>query len=137
MQLNYYLVSNVTKLEKNTVKFPGYFCITRKKIKQSFIFIILTIASSWTFSYFKVSCSIIDYISHSFALKVVPSLIKYRNDINEIEYIDSSKVSLKVTQTNFCKARVRMRKVISILIITYLTRSLMVNLVSSTVILKL
>ena len=46
-------------------------------------------------------------------------------------------IGLKVTQTNFCKARVRMRKVISILIITYLTCSLMGNLVSGTVILKL
>ena len=69
------------------------------------------------------------------AIKVVPSLIKYRNDINKIEYIDlyRSKSDSKI----FCKARVRMRKVISILVITYLTRSPMGNRVSSTVILKL
>ena len=46
-------------------------------------------------------------------------------------------IGLKVTQKNFCKAIVRMRKVISILVITYLTRSFMGNRVSSTVILKL
>ena len=46
-------------------------------------------------------------------------------------------IGLKVTQKNFCEARVRMRKVISILVITYLTRSLVGNRVSSTVILKL
>ena len=49
----------------------------------------------------------------------------------------STHIGLKVTQKNVCKGRVRMRKVISILVITHLTRSLMGNRVSSTVILKL
>ena len=74
-------------------------------------------------------------LSYASYLKVVPSLIKYRNDINEIEYIDSYRS--KSGSKNFFKARVRMRKVISILVITYLTRSLMGNRTSSTVILKL
>ena len=36
-------------------------------------------------------------------------------------------IGLKVIQKNFCKARLRMRRVMSILFITHLTRSLMGN----------